>query len=44
MFPTTTLVTKNRIYVPVPAALEPAFRITSGTKEFYVWFDAITQS
>lgn len=43
MFPTTTLVTKNRIYVPVPAALEPAFRITKGTKEFYVWFDSITQ-
>jgi len=28
----------------VPASLEPAFRITNGTKEFYVWFDSITQS
>jgi len=41
MFPTTTLVTKNRIYVPVPAPLEAAFRITSGAKEFYVRFDTI---
>ena len=42
MFPTTTLITKNRIYVPVPAPLEPAFRITGGAKEFYVRFDTIT--
>jgi molecular chaperone HtpG len=41
MFPTTTLITKNRIYVPVPQLLDPAFRITEGTKEFYVRFDTI---
>jgi molecular chaperone HtpG len=41
MFPTTTLVTKNRIYVPVPALLEPAFRISEGAKEFFVRFDTI---
>jgi molecular chaperone HtpG len=41
MFPTTTLVTKGRIYVPVPKLLEPAFRITDGAKEFYVRFDTI---
>jgi molecular chaperone HtpG len=41
MFPTTTIVTKDRIYVPVPSQLESAFRITAGAKEFYVNFDTI---
>ena len=41
MFPTTTIVTKNRIYVPVPKDLEPAFQITDGDKEFHVRFDTI---
>jgi molecular chaperone HtpG len=41
MFPTTTIVTKNRIYVPIPKALEAAFRITDGAKEFLVRFDTI---
>ncbi len=41
MFPTTTIVTKDRIYVPVPKVLEPAFKITDGAKEFYVRFDTI---
>lgn len=41
MFPTTTLVTKDRIYVPVPKVIEPAFQITDGSKEFYVRFDTI---
>ncbi len=41
MFPTTTIVTKDRIYVPVPEVLELAFRITSGAKEFFVRFDTI---
>ncbi|MCT9000243.1 ATP-binding protein [Chelativorans intermedius] len=41
MFPTTTIVTKNRIFIPVPGALEPAFQITDGDKEFYVRFDTI---
>jgi molecular chaperone HtpG len=41
MFPTTTLVLKNRIYVPVPKALEPAFELVDGVKEFFVRFDAI---
>lgn len=36
MFPTTTIVTKDRIYVPVPSELESAFKITAGAKEFYV--------
>jgi molecular chaperone HtpG len=41
MVATTTIVTKNRVYVPVPKALEPAFQITDGAKEFYVRFDTI---
>lgn len=41
MFPTTTIVTKDRIFVPVPKALELAFQITDGAKEFYVRFDTI---
>jgi molecular chaperone HtpG len=42
MFPTTTLITKDRIYVPVPDALIESFRITEGAKEFYVRFDTIS--
>jgi len=41
MFPTTTIVTKDRVFVPVPKMLEPAFQITDGAKEFYVRFDTI---
>lgn len=41
MFPTTTLVLKNRIYVPVPKPLESAFKLVDGVKEFFVRFDAI---
>jgi len=41
MFPTTTIKTKDRLYVPVPKELEPAFQITAGAKEFYVRFDTI---
>jgi molecular chaperone HtpG len=41
MFPTTTIFTKDRIYIPVPEQLVPVFRITAGAKEFYVRFDTI---
>ena len=41
MLPTTTIVTKNRIFVPVPTELQLAFRISNGTKEFFVRFDTI---
>jgi molecular chaperone HtpG len=41
LIPTTTIMTKNRVYIPVPAVLEPAFQITTGAKEFYVRFDTI---
>lgn len=42
MFPTTTIITKDRIYIPVPRNLESAFHITCGAKEFYVRFDTIS--
>lgn len=41
MFPTTTIITKNRVFVPVPKNLEPAFQITDQDKEFFVRFDTI---
>ncbi|MEX1194320.1 MAG: ATP-binding protein [Dehalococcoidia bacterium] len=41
MFPTTTIITKNRIFVPVPHDLMDAFRVTSGAKEFFVRFDLV---
>ena len=41
LIPTTTIMTKDRVYVPVPKLLEPAFQITNGAKEFYVRFDTI---
>ena len=41
MFPTTTIITKNRIFVPVPKVLEPAFQVSKGAKEFFVRFDTI---
>lgn len=41
MFPTTTLITKNRIFVPIPEQLEPAFYPVDGVKEFFVRFDTL---
>jgi hypothetical protein len=41
MFPTITIITEDRTYVPVPSELEPGFRIAEGAKEFYVRFDTI---
>ncbi len=41
MIPTTTIITKDRTYIPVPGVLEPAFQVTGGAKEFYVRFDTI---
>lgn len=41
MVPTTTLFTKDRIFVPVPPPLVPEFRITEGVKEFFVRFDTV---
>jgi len=41
MLPTTTLILKNRLFVPVPRELESEFRISEGSKQFYVNFDTI---
>jgi molecular chaperone HtpG len=41
MFATTTLITKKRIFVPVPDALVPEFTISGGPKEFLVTFDLL---
>lgn len=43
-FPTTTLVTKNRIFIPVPHDLEDEFRVTAEPKGFYVRHDVISRS
>jgi molecular chaperone HtpG len=42
--PSTTLFTKNRIFIPVPAPLVHEFMITEGFKEFYVRFDVVVAS
>lgn len=41
MLPTTTLILKNRLFIPVPTELESEFRISEGSKQFYVNFDTI---
>jgi molecular chaperone HtpG len=41
MFRTTTLITKNRIFVPVPGTLAEEFEIGNGPKEFFVRFDVV---
>jgi molecular chaperone HtpG len=42
MFSTTTLITKNRIFVPVPDSLAEEFKIATGSKEFFVRFDILS--
>lgn len=42
MFRTTTLITRNRIFVPVPEGLIEEFRVATGPKEFFVRFDVIS--
>ena len=42
MFPATTLITKNRIYVPVPETLAEEFKIDKGPQEFFVRFDVLS--
>lgn len=42
VFPTTTIVTKNRIFVPLPSDLKPFFDLKKEQKrEFYVRFDTV---
>jgi molecular chaperone HtpG len=42
MFPTTTLITQKRIYIPVPDALIAAFKVEASPKEFFVRFDILS--
>lgn len=42
MFPTTTLITKKRIFVPIPDMLAEEFKIAAGPKQFFVRFDVIS--
>jgi len=42
MFPTTTLITKKRIFIPIPDMLAEEFKIAAGSKEFYVRFDILS--
>jgi molecular chaperone HtpG len=41
-FPTTTLVTGKRIFIPVPAELADEFRVATGSREFFVRFDLLS--
>ncbi len=40
--PTTTVITDNRIFIPIITDLNPYFDIKEGKKEFYVRYDIIT--
>jgi molecular chaperone HtpG len=42
MLPTTTLITKKRIFVPIPDTLVDEFKIDTGPKEFFVRFDILS--
>lgn len=41
-FPTTTLVTGKRIFIPIPAELANEFRVATGSREFFVRFDLLS--
>jgi len=40
-FPTTTIVMKNRIFIPIPDKFVDFFQISQGTREFFVTYDTI---
>lgn len=40
-FPTTTIVMKNRIFIPIPDKFDDFFQISQGTMEFFVTYDTI---
>jgi len=44
IFPTTTIITKHRIFIPVPDPLRKFFEIAEGKRKFYVRFDTISSS
>ncbi|MCZ0931721.1 MAG: hypothetical protein OXJ52_01005 [Oligoflexia bacterium] len=39
---TTTIVTKDRIFVPVPQELLQSFEVKAGEKKFYVTYDILS--
>lgn len=41
-YETTTLITKKRIFIPVPAELANEFRVATGSREFFVRFDLLS--
>ncbi len=43
-FPTTTIITKDKIYIPIPEILHDSFLISENnkSKEFYIRYDLIT--
>jgi molecular chaperone HtpG len=41
-FETTTLITKERIFIPVPSELADEFRVETGSREFFVRFDLLS--
>ena len=41
-FPTTTLVTGKRIFIPIPSDLASEFRVDTGSREFFVRFDLLS--
>jgi molecular chaperone HtpG len=41
--PTTTLITKRRVFIPVPEELRPSFELVDGERKFHVRFDTVTR-
>jgi molecular chaperone HtpG len=43
-FPTTTIITKDKIFIPIPSGLEQSFYIDeqNKSKEFYIRYDLVT--
>jgi molecular chaperone HtpG len=41
--PTTTIITKNRIFVPVPDTLRESFALVNGERTFHVRFDTVVR-
>lgn len=42
-FQTTTILTKNKIFVPVPEPLIPIFKVNQGSKRFFIRYDEVIE-